>query len=242
MLFRVFRAFIFVIAILVTIFSVLAIWLIVNPQLIPTLAKSFTGSGITVATIVLAVGTFWLVCATTLSIHNQNEQAKSDKKQRLLHGIRDWIFEIKNVSLIPITEDNIAFIQPNVSQRYGMAFSKVEYFENAVWKIFRDADFKDEVSKIGEMLAAVMVFDRARYLSGIITTKDFEAFPGYTSLRDQLLNEYEEKQVELQNTTKEKSRIQSEATNFLWDKYVRNLSDAETILLSKLTDMESRLC
>jgi len=102
-----------------------------------------------------------------------------DRKEHLLHEVRDWILETKNASLAPITADSLGFTEANITLRYGMALNKVEYFEKVVEKVFHDTDFKEKVSKVGEMIVALMVLEKAKSFELAIETKNFEEFLGY---------------------------------------------------------------
>lgn len=83
-----------IIAVAATIFTLLAIVVIVKYEWFPFLAKSFSGSGVTVATIILATATFWLVFATSKIVDSNNAQEKRDRKERLLNEIIDWAEDV----------------------------------------------------------------------------------------------------------------------------------------------------
>lgn len=83
-------------AVIATIFAVLAIVVIAFPNYVPPLTKVFTGSGITVSTILLALATFWLVYATTKIVDSNKEEEKRDRKERYLDEIIRWLKGIEN--------------------------------------------------------------------------------------------------------------------------------------------------
>jgi len=229
-----------VIAAIATAFAIFVIALIIEPTLLLPLTEKLAGSGLTLATIALATGTFWLVFVTAWSMRNQEEQAKKDRRAHLLREVREWVSDIMDVTAAPITASNIAFVVTNTSLRYMATRSKAGYLVKAVRKVFGDADFSAKLLEVVKLLAAVMVLDAAT--NSITNSMDeyLEAFPGSTEFSKQLTKEREE-QVALDKTNDDMGGKISTATSLLWKRYVNSLTNAESLLLDKLTDIESNL-
>lgn len=81
-----------------TLFGILALFVFLMPEQLSLLNKVFTGSGVTIATIGLAVSTSWLVYVTFLSVMESKrirsqyiEQDIRDRKERYFNEIVDWL-------------------------------------------------------------------------------------------------------------------------------------------------------
>lgn len=195
------------------------------------------------ATVLSATVTLMLVMAAFWAIMDNRHGRIVDRRERLLNEFRDWIFEIQNISLEPITVDNIVFRQTNIELKYGTAYSKVEYLKNIIVKVFKDKDFEIKLTKVEELLISVAVLDRARTSRSEVDAQSFVAFPGKKELAGRVTGEYEQKLAKLRSEDKAKDDIgMIDATNStLWDKYVRELALSRSELLSKVTDIQASL-
>lgn len=201
MAFRVYHWIILAIAILGTLFAILAILLILWPQLIPSLTASFTGSGTTVATVVLAVATFWLVVGTNLTIKRQISQSEKDKKQALLHEIREWIYEIKNITLSPVKELSLEGINTkNINDllKYGTVFNKAEYFKLSMLKMLRSEEMVSSTSKIMDLLTPLMLIKLSQSKQEPLDLEDSTGLVGFEKIKEALKNKYQDKIKEAQ--------------------------------------------
>ena len=109
---------------------------------------------VAIATLVLALVTAVLASTSFWIIQQNYKFREKDRKERLLNEIRAWVLEIKNISLEPISIENLSFRESNISLKYGIALNKVEYFGKAVSKMFKEDDFETKVNRVAEMLIA----------------------------------------------------------------------------------------
>ena len=179
------------------------------------------------ATLVLAIGAF-------LTIRNSNEKEKRDRKESILNEIRDWIFSIKDITLEPITEENMAFRQFNIELKYGIPMNRVELLEIEIEKILKDQDLNEKVSKVVKSLASVMILDKARYKSGNTNENVIEAFPGYVNSIKEILSVIND---EANKTGKTKEVVAYD----MWKKYIKELNNAEAEVLGKIVSLKSDL-
>lgn len=184
-------------------------------------------SNLAFATGIMAIGTLILAFFTYLNIRNSNAQEKRDRKESILNEIKDWIFDIKDITLEPVTEDTLTFRQLNIELRYGVPMNRVELLEIEIEKILKDQDLKEKVSKVAKLLAAVMVFDRARDKSGKINESVIAAFPGYVNTVEEILSVIDDK---AKKTDKTKEVVAYE-----------ELNNAEAEVLGKIVSLKSDL-
>jgi len=159
---------------------------------------------------------------------------KSERSERLLNEIIEWIFSIKDTTLEPITEENITFRQFNIELRYGKPMNRVKLLELEIEKILKSKDLKDKVSEVAELLVAVMVVDRVRYKGGNINESVIESFPGYANFIKEIISIIDEK---ANKTGKSKEVV----TYDMWNKYVKELNNAEAEVLDKIVPLKSDL-
>ena len=186
------------------------------------------------ATGIMAIGTLVLAFFTYWNIRSRNEQERRDRKESVLNEVRDWIFSIKDITLKPITEGNIVFRQHNIELNYGIPMSRVELLEIEVRKILEDQDLNKKVSKVAELIIAVMVLDKARYERGSIDENVIEAFPRYVTFVK-----------EISNVVNEEAKKGSKSREFkaydMWKEYIKKLNNAETDVLEKIVSLKSDL-
>ncbi len=194
---------------------------------------SFGQNVTTLAMMLTALATLILASAAFKNIHDTNEQAKRDRKESILNEIKDWIFSIKDITLEPVTEENLTFRQFNIELRYGVPMNRVELLEIEIEKILKDQDLKEKVSKVAKLLATVMVLDRARDQSGKISENVIEAFPGYVNSVKEILSVIAD---EAQKEDKVK-----EAVDDMWKNYIKELNNAEAKVLEKIVSLKSDL-
>ena len=187
-----------------------------------------------IAAILVGGGTLFLGIMAWRTIRQNSNIQKAEKRERLLNEIKDWIFGIKDITLAPITEDNLTFRQFNIASRYGVPMSRAELLEIEIEKILKDQDLKEKVSKVAELLAKVMVLGRARHNSRNINENVIEAFPGYVNSVKGILSEIDKKG---NKTGKSKEDVAHE----MWENYIKELNNAETEVLGKIVSLKSDL-
>jgi len=186
------------------------------------------------AAILTGGGTLFLGIMAWRTIRQTRSIQKAEKRERLLNEIIEWVFSIKDITLEPITEENITFRQFNIELRYGKPMNKVKLLELEIEKILKDQDLKGKVSKVAELLVAVMVLDRVRNKGGNINENVIEAFPGHANFIKDIISEIDE---EANKTGKSKEVV----TYDMWTKYVKELNNAEVEVLDKLVSLKSDL-
>ncbi len=189
---------------------------------------------VAVGTLLLALATVALACLTYYSVKSGYEREKRDRKERLLNEIIEWVFSIEDITLEPITEDKLTFRQFNIELKYGKPMNRVQLLEMEIEKILKDQDLKEKVSKVAELLVAVMVLDIARHENGDINESVIEAFPGYVNFVGEIRSEIDD---EANKTGKSKK----DAAYDMWKKYVVESSNAEAGVLGKIVSLKADL-
>ena len=185
-----------------------------------------------VAAILVGGGTLFLGIMAWRTIRQTRSIQKADKKERLLNEVIEWIFGINDITLEPITEENITFRQFNIELRYGKPMNRVKLLELEIEKILKDQDLKGKVSKVAELLVAVMVLDRVRNKGGNINENVIEAFPGYANFIKEIFSEIDE----VANKTGKSKEV---VTYDMWTKYVKELNNAEAEVLDNIVSLKS---
>lgn len=190
------------------------------------------------ATLVLALVAFVAVSVTIdLERRRRKDERKKEereRKDRILNEIINWIFSIKDITLEPITEDNIAFRQFNIELKYGVPLDRFQLLEMETEQIINNQDLKKRLLKVAELLVAVMVLDKAKYMVGDVDKNLFKAFPGFVNTIEELSSMIEE---EVTKGKKGKAVIVAD----MWLKYTIELNNAEATVLEKIVSIKSDL-
>ncbi len=205
-----------------------------RPDWSPFQEQTFGSNVIPVATMVAAWTTLLVAYAAFRTIRSNREKEERDGKERLLNEIRDWIFNIKDITLEPITEANMAFRQYNIQLKYGIPLNRVQLLEIEIKQILKNQDLGSKVSEVSKLLVAVMVLDKAMCESGNINENVIEAFPGYVNFIKEILSVIDD---EANKTGKSKEVVAYD----MWKKYTKELNNAEADVLNKIVSMKSDL-
>jgi len=211
------------------------------PGSFPCLAYHFSGNGMIISTIGMTVGTFVLAFFAFWTILEQGEAVKRNNKDLLLREIIDWIFDIKNVSLQPITSLEDKVINTNIMMGYGRLIPNIEYYRKAAQIFFKDSALEEKILLVGDKLIGLTVINFARRLNKEIVETDFASFPNATQLKNTLLNEYVEIMSKFRNEVKDNDSLKKAANNELFKKYASELVDAESALQSIILNKRCNL-
>ena len=77
---------------------------------------------ILVEAVLVGGGTITLAIMTWRAIRQTRYIQRRERKNRLLNEIRDWIFSIKDITLEPMTEDNLFFRHLNIEFEIWRSF------------------------------------------------------------------------------------------------------------------------